>query len=64
MLAEAKWTELPAARDAANLLVIASQLPKGSVKRMAVICRSANAYPLGEGVEAVPQGEVATVLAE
>jgi len=64
LLAEAKWTELPAARDAANLLVIASQLPKGSVKRMAVICRSANAYPLGEGVEAVPLGEVATLLAE
>jgi len=34
------------------------------VKRMAVICRSANAYPLGEGVQAVPLGEVATVLAE
>ncbi len=62
VLAEAKWTELPSARDAANLRLVAGQLPKGSVQRMAVICRCANAYPLGEGVEAMPLAEVGRLL--
>lgn len=62
VLAEAKWTELPSAREAANLRLVAGQLPKGSVQRMAVICRCANAYPLGDGVEALPLAEVGRLL--
>ena len=63
VLAEAKWTELPDARAAANLRVVAAQLPKGSVQRRAVICRCRNAYPLGEGVEAVPLADVERLVA-
>jgi len=63
MLVEAKWTELPEDRDTSNLRRVASQLPKGSVRRMAVICRCANPYPLGSGVEALPLGEAGRLLA-
>jgi predicted AAA+ superfamily ATPase len=62
VLAEAKWTELPSNRDAANLRLVAAQLPKGSVQRLAVICRCANAYPLGDGVDALPLAEVGRLL--
>lgn len=61
ILAEAKWRELPDAGDAANLHRVAALLPKGSVQRMALICRCANAYPLGNGVEAVPLADVASL---
>lgn len=59
VLGEAKWTELPDARDAANLRSVAAQLPRGSVQRMAVVCRCAHPFPVGDGVEAMPLGEVA-----
>jgi len=62
VLVEAKWTELPDARDAANLRWVAAQLPKGSVQRLAVVCRCAHAYPLGADVEAVPLDEVGRLL--
>jgi uncharacterized protein len=62
VLAEAKCTESPDARDATNLRVVAAQSPKGSVKRMAIICRCANAYPLGGSVEAIPLPEVGRLL--
>jgi uncharacterized protein len=63
VLAEAKWTELPDARDAANLKRVASQLPKDSVQRMAILCRCQISYPLGDGIEAVPLREVGRILA-
>jgi hypothetical protein len=62
VLAEAKWTELPDARDAANLRLVASQLPPGSVRRMAVVCRCANAYPIADGIEAVPLEDAGRLL--
>jgi predicted AAA+ superfamily ATPase len=62
VLAEAKWTELPTARDAASLRWVAAQLPTGRVQRLAIVCRCANAYPLGDGVEAVPLAEVGRLL--
>jgi uncharacterized protein len=61
-LAEAKWTELPDAKDTANLRAVAAQLRKNSVGHRAVICRCANAFPLGEGVQAVPLGGVEDLL--
>jgi hypothetical protein len=30
---------------------------------MAIICRCQNAYPLGDGIEAVPLGEIGRILA-
>ncbi len=62
-LAEAKWTELPDARDSAALRLVSAQLPKNSVQRRVVICRCANAYPLGDGVEALPLGAIGRFLA-
>jgi len=57
-LADAKWTERPDARDAAALERVAAELPAGSLRRCAVLCRSPNPYPLTERVEAVPLAEV------
>lgn len=53
-LAEAKWTEHPDRRDAAALMRVASKLPKGSVQRLAIVCRCANPFPLSPEVEAIP----------
>lgn len=62
-LAEAKWTELPDDRDIDALRLVSAALPRNSVRRRAVICRCANAYPLRDGVEAVPLGDVGRILA-
>ena len=62
VLAEAKWTALPSARDTMNLRLVAAKLPKGSVRRQTVICRCANAYPLGSGIEAMPLAEVGRLI--
>jgi predicted AAA+ superfamily ATPase len=51
-IADAKWTELPSARDARVLQRVADAL--GKVKRAAVICPSANPYPLTALVQALP----------
>lgn len=61
-LAEAKWTELPDAKDTANLRAVAAELRKNSAGLRAVICRCANAFPLGEGVQAVPLGGVGDLV--
>lgn len=57
-LADAKWTEHPRARDAAALERVAAELPTGSVRRCAVLCRCPNPYPLSERVEALPLAAV------
>ncbi len=51
-LADAKWTELPAARDAEALHRVAEEL--GRVRRAALICPTANPYPLSKLVQALP----------
>lgn len=51
-LADAKWTELPAARDALGLQRVAEEV--GNVRRAAVICRAQNPYPLSDLVQALP----------
>lgn len=61
-LFESKWTEHPSQREADGLRVVASHLPRGSVRRTAVICRAANAYPLREAGEAWPISETGARL--
>lgn len=51
-LLEAKWTEHPDPRETGGLKTVASQLPRGSVRRQAIICRAHHAHPLGEEAEA------------
>jgi len=51
-LADAKWTELPTARDSAGLERIAAEL--GKSMRAYIICRTGNPYPLTESVYALP----------
>ena len=53
-LADAKWTERPRRRDATSLLKVMSVLPEGAAASAAIVCRTPNAYPLDERVEAVP----------
>ncbi len=53
-LADAKWTEQPRSRDAAGLRKLLSVLEADAVASMSVICRTPNAYPLADGVAAVP----------
>jgi hypothetical protein len=53
-LAEAKWTEHPGQRDAEALLQVAAELPRGRVRRRAIVCRAANPYPLEGNVQAIP----------
>lgn len=56
-LADAKWSEHPAARDAAALRRVTTQLPAGAVRAMTIFCRTPNEYPLGPGdVRAAPIG--------
>ena len=61
-LGEAKWTEQPSQRDAEALLRVAAELPRGRVRRCAIICRCANAYPLASGVQAIPLGGLDELL--
>lgn len=62
-LADAKWTESPTAADAARLMRIRDELPAGRVRRMAILCRTANRHPLivdaQPAVEALGPGDVA-----
>jgi predicted AAA+ superfamily ATPase len=56
-LLDAKWSEHPDARGATVLARVAAELPKGSVKRAALICRTRNAYPIRDKIQAVPVEE-------
>lgn len=53
-LLDAKWNEIPGARDARQLEKVRHEFPKGSVNRAALVCRTKNAYPLGDGLHAIP----------
>lgn len=53
-LLDAKWNEHPVARDAAVLERVAEELPAGSVRRAALICRTGNSYPVRNRILAVP----------
>jgi predicted AAA+ superfamily ATPase len=57
-LFEAKWTELPDNRDTANLEFVRGTLGKKSVTGGAVICRTANSFPLSNGFRAIPVTEI------
>lgn len=45
-LADAKWTEHPSAGDAARLGRVRDELPKGRVRRMAILCRAPHRHPV------------------
>ncbi len=53
-LADAKWTEHPGDRDISMLLRVSNLLPKGSVRKRAIICRCDNPYRLESGIQALP----------
>lgn len=63
-LGEAKWTEHPDGRDAAALRRVAAELPRGSVRHSAIVCRCRNAFPVAEGVQAVPLDGCDALLGE
>lgn len=54
---DAKWSEHPNARDAAVLGKVIAEFPAGSVRRAAVVCRTGNAYPVVDKIQAVPVTE-------
>jgi predicted AAA+ superfamily ATPase len=56
-LADAKWCELPQAGDGRRLRQLAAEIGADQVAGLALICRTANRFGLGDGVEALPLGE-------
>jgi hypothetical protein len=52
-LFEAKWTELPAAADAANLDFVRNAVGKARIGKGAVVCRARNSFPLAGGFRAL-----------
>lgn len=56
-LMDAKLSEHPERKDAERLSRVAAELPPGTVKRQALICRARNSYPIREKIEAVPVAE-------
>jgi len=52
-LFEAKWTELPAAGDAANLDFVRDAVGKARIGKGAVVCRARNSFPLAGGFRAL-----------
>jgi predicted AAA+ superfamily ATPase len=57
-LLEAKWTELPAATDAANLEFVRNVVGKSRIASAAVVCRTPNDFPLPNGFMALPVTEL------
>lgn len=53
-LADAKWTEHPRARDASLLRKVMGALPADTVGSLSIVCRTPNAYPVDQRVNAVP----------
>ncbi len=53
-LFEAKWTEVPTASDAVNLDFVRNVVGESRIASGAVICRTPNGYPLGNGFRALP----------
>ena len=52
-LFEAKWAEVPAAGDAVNLDFVRNAVGKSRIAGAAVVCRTANSYPLADAVRAL-----------
>jgi predicted AAA+ superfamily ATPase len=52
-LFEAKWAEVPASGDAVNLDFVRNVVGKSRIASAAVVCRTANSYPLTDGVRAL-----------
>lgn len=52
-LFEAKWTELPAAGDAANLAFVRDVVGKKRIAGGAIVCRAPNSFPLPGGFRAL-----------
>lgn len=57
-LYEAKWTELPDARDTANLSFLRKTAGESHVASAAVVCRAAHGFPLGNGLRVLPVSEL------
>ncbi len=57
-LFEAKWTEVPGPSDAVNLEFVRNVVGKSRIAAGAVICRTPNGYPLGNGFRAIPVTEL------
>jgi len=57
-LFEAKWTEIPSPSDAVNLAFVRGILGEERTAGAAVVCRAPNPFPLGEGLRALPVGEM------
>jgi len=57
-LFEAKWTELPSPGDAVNLAFVRNVVGKNRVARGAVVCRTLNGFPLGNGFRALPVSDL------
>lgn len=54
---DAKWTGIPTSKDAGSLRKVAAELPEGSVRNLSLVCRTRHAFPLADGVRAVPVEE-------
>ena len=57
-LFEAKWTELPTDSDAVNLDFVRKVVGKSRVASGAVVCRTPNSFPLGNGFRALPASQL------
>lgn len=57
-LYEAKWTELPDARDASHLSFLRTLVGVSHVRAAGVVCRARNSFPLGDGLRALPVTEL------
>ena len=57
-LFEAKWTELPAAGDAANLAFVREVVGKKRIASGAVVCRAPNSFPLAGGFRALSVADI------
>jgi len=57
-LLEAKWTELPDASDAANLVMLRNAIGSSHVIGGGVICRTPNSFPVAKGFRALPVSEL------
>lgn len=54
VIADAKWTEHPDARDARALARVAAEIGSERIDRQAIVCPCANPYPITADVEALP----------
>jgi uncharacterized protein len=58
-LFEAKWTELPTVADSRNLEFVRKIIGRTGTLSGAIVCRTPNAFPLGNGFRALPVTDLA-----